>query len=236
MQGIYCIINLINNKKYVGISNDIEFRWRQHINVLNYPKLETYNYPLYRAFRKYGIENFKFEVLEEENNLTLRKEKEKQYIIKFDSIKNGYNQILEAMSEVRRKLSEDDVYNIRLRWGSCKESIKQIYEDYKEICSFETVRQICKWNGWPDILPELYNEENRRKHFLMGHSSALHGKLTENDVIDIRIRHFFNKETPTQIAPDYPVVSLRSIKAICYYETWKNISKERVKEEYDKRL
>jgi len=32
---------------------------------MNYPGDHSYNNPLYRAMRKYGIENFSFEVLEE---------------------------------------------------------------------------------------------------------------------------------------------------------------------------
>ena len=33
--GIYCIENLINNKKYIGQSVDIINRWRHHKNELN---------------------------------------------------------------------------------------------------------------------------------------------------------------------------------------------------------
>ena len=33
--GIYYIENLINNKKYIGQSNNIKDRWRRHISELN---------------------------------------------------------------------------------------------------------------------------------------------------------------------------------------------------------
>ncbi len=75
MQGIYKITNKANNHCYVGQSIDIENRFRTHINVLNNKNQASYNYPLYRAMRKYGINNFEFEVLEivmQEDDLTRR--------------------------------------------------------------------------------------------------------------------------------------------------------------------
>lgn len=45
--GIYKITNNINNKCYIGQSRNIEKRWRDH-------KYSNLDYPLYRAFRKYG--------------------------------------------------------------------------------------------------------------------------------------------------------------------------------------
>lgn len=58
--GIYLIENLINNKKYVGQSKNILARWSGHKC-----DSKTGDLPLYRAMRKYGLENFKFTVLEE---------------------------------------------------------------------------------------------------------------------------------------------------------------------------
>lgn len=60
MIGIYKITNKINNKCYVGQSVDIEKRWIHHKH-----DAMCLDLPLYRAIRKYGIENFNFEVLEE---------------------------------------------------------------------------------------------------------------------------------------------------------------------------
>ena len=58
--GIYLIENLINHKKYVGQSKNILVRWSGHKC-----DSKTKDLPLYRAMRKYGLENFKFSILEE---------------------------------------------------------------------------------------------------------------------------------------------------------------------------
>lgn len=62
MIGIYKITNKINHKCYIGQSNHIEKRLRDH---KTYEWKRHPEYPLYKAFIKYGIENFTFEVIEE---------------------------------------------------------------------------------------------------------------------------------------------------------------------------
>lgn len=85
--GIYKITNTINLKAYIGQSVDIENRWKQHKNINRGCTL------LVRAFKKYGIENFSFEIVEicspEELN-----EKEKYYISHYRTYADygrGYN-------------------------------------------------------------------------------------------------------------------------------------------------
>lgn len=90
MIGIYKITNKINNKCYIGQSKNISKRWRSHKSNAYNPNEKSYNYPLYRAFRKYGLENFSFEILEECSIKDLN-QKEKYYINKFNSFFNGYN-------------------------------------------------------------------------------------------------------------------------------------------------
>ena len=91
MIGIYKVENLVNHKAYIGQSKYIEKRWNKHQNEPFNPNSHSYDYPLYRAIRKYGIENFSFEVLEE-CEISELNAKEIYYIEKFDTFYNGYNQ------------------------------------------------------------------------------------------------------------------------------------------------
>lgn len=80
MQGIYKITNKINNHCYVGSSKNIQKRWREHgaksVRKHNDNKY-VYNNHLSCALRKYGRENFKYEILEivEDENKLLEREK-----------------------------------------------------------------------------------------------------------------------------------------------------------------
>ena len=56
---IYQIINTINNKMYIGQAVNFKRRIYNHIRL---SKLEG-NYPIHKAIKKYGLENFKFIII-----------------------------------------------------------------------------------------------------------------------------------------------------------------------------
>ena len=92
LSGIYKITNLTNGKTYIGQSRDILARWQEHISKANYQNA-SYNYPLYQDFRNLGLTNFSFEFLELNIYDKEQLDKlEKEYISKFNSFNNGYNQ------------------------------------------------------------------------------------------------------------------------------------------------
>jgi len=60
---IYKITNNINNKIYIGCTiNTIEQRFSEHKSRC---KTQTHKSKLYNSFRKYGVDNFSYRVLEE---------------------------------------------------------------------------------------------------------------------------------------------------------------------------
>lgn len=101
---IYQILNLKNNKKYIGSTVNPYKRLKTHIRDAYIESRKIYNYPLQRAIRKYGIENFKFCILASEipiNNLACQ---ENYYIVKYNTLVNGgygYNQTLETQCALR---------------------------------------------------------------------------------------------------------------------------------------
>lgn len=91
MTGIYKITNQINGKAYIGQSVNIGKRWTAHRGKPFEVGCDEYETPLYRAIRKYGLDNFSFEVLEEckVDQLNAR---EKYWIGYYDTFFSGYNQ------------------------------------------------------------------------------------------------------------------------------------------------
>ena len=89
---IYCITNLINDKKYIGKTiYSIDKRWRQHINDSKKNTCELR--PLYKAMNKYGINNFTIKELEQCDDQLLSI-KEQYWIDKYNTYQNGYNATL----------------------------------------------------------------------------------------------------------------------------------------------
>ena len=65
MYQIYKIKNNITNQVYIGSSTDVKTRWKNHKMCSINEKDHHYNYPLMKAFREYGIDNFTFEIIED---------------------------------------------------------------------------------------------------------------------------------------------------------------------------
>lgn len=125
MIGIYKITNKINGKCYIGQSVDIERRFNEHKNC----KVDK---PLYRAFKKYGIDNFTFEILEECSQEELN-EKEIYYIVFYNSTTDGNGYNLEHGGEFK---------DIVL----CEESkIKQV-EHYKKTIENMLKEKFVEWH------------------------------------------------------------------------------------------
>ncbi|MDR2409340.1 MAG: GIY-YIG nuclease family protein [Bacteroidales bacterium] len=79
LAGIYQITNLINKKRYIGKAKDIYSRWKYYRRENSY---KTSKGLIYAAIKKYGIQNFRFDILEilpPDDKILLEKEK---YFIK----------------------------------------------------------------------------------------------------------------------------------------------------------
>lgn len=134
MIGIYKITNQVNNKCYIGQSICIEKRWKEHIYEA---EKGDKNYKLYLAIRKYGIDNFTFEVIEECSEKDLN-EKEIFYIKKYDSYLNGYNSTLGGQGKnFQRIIEPQKIYEL---WDKGL-SVKEINEILKDKIGHTTIQK-----------------------------------------------------------------------------------------------
>jgi len=83
---IYRVSNTISKKVYIGKAKDCQHRWAEHKRNAKQNK----QHPLYNAIRKYGVENFIFEILFETVE-ELVDEQEKNLINILSKYPQGYN-------------------------------------------------------------------------------------------------------------------------------------------------
>lgn len=116
---IYKITNCINNKSYIGQTVNPDLRWWQHRNGRGSVLLS-------QALKKYGEENFLFEILEWTENPD---ERERYLIEKFNSMEKGYNLTLGGIGgKTIKKEKIDEIYDLLLNTDF---TIKEISEKTK---------------------------------------------------------------------------------------------------------
>lgn len=171
MIGIYKIQNLIDGKIYIGQSVHIQARFNQHKNEAKNGNTR----PLYNAIRKYGIENFSFEVIEECSKEKLN-EREIYWIKKYDSFHNGYN--LTPGGNEPYKVDIDLIYSL---WDSGKSS--------KEIAEIANISKSSVYNYLCDYPNYSATESNRRGGILAYETAVKNGNKgnCDNNNLEVKI-------------------------------------------------
>lgn len=109
---IYKIVNKTNGKVYIGKTTyTIAYRWIQHISAATSDKeKDDYNYLLHKAIRKYGVDNFTVEVVEEVEDTSKLSMREMYWIGHYNSCileedSNGYNMTYggEGVSKINKQ-------------------------------------------------------------------------------------------------------------------------------------
>lgn len=138
---IYIIKNTVNKKVYIGQTTmSVKERWTAHMKPSTAKQRHTYK--LYNAIRKYGRDNFYYEILEENIDVDDLNYKEILYIEAYDSFYNGYNSTKGGDGRYINK--QYDVDNIIFRYKN-GESAPSIALDY-DVCGC-TIRRILEANN-----------------------------------------------------------------------------------------
>ena len=164
---IYKITNKINGKAYIGQTTDYQRRFREHRNKGG--DLEP-NKILYKAFDKYGIDNFEFEVIED---LTKDyNEREKYWIHYYNTLNpNGYNMI-EGGTNPPLHIGEDSPYaeHTQEQINQIKDLLKNTDQTFEEIAQLYnySVSSILKinngkiWYNKQDKYPIRVDNRNKK--------------------------------------------------------------------------
>ena len=141
--GIYKIENLINNKVYIGQSTCIEIRWVNHKAAAC-----KKDYPLYRAMRKYGVENFLFSIIEVVDKIELNS-REIFWMGEYQSTKmeRGYNISTKESSLVTfRKLDEYKLATITDKLANSSQTADSIALEFD--VGVDTISEINQGKSW----------------------------------------------------------------------------------------
>lgn len=169
----------MNGKSYVGQTINPHQRMNAHKSAAFNSNSLEYSRPLYRDVRKYGWDNFEYEVLEE-CEVSGLVEREQYYIEKFCSGDSGYNIVGAGedgrISEEYRKyysemshfknasLDFEDVVYIRKAYLNGKKP-SEIYPEFQEQFShYYSFMNVWAGARYSYVMPEVFNiRENRVK-------------------------------------------------------------------------
>ena len=130
ISAVYKIINTVTGDFYIGSSNDIKHRWASHKWPSTWNRYS--NNQMYIDMRKYGVDKFEFEVIEEAEIGQL-KEKEQQFI---ETLKPTYNRCNAKGLNVERYKESQKEYQ---KTDKGKESQKKAVNKYQS--------QLCFYNN-----------------------------------------------------------------------------------------
>lgn len=165
---IYKITNLINNKVYIGqTTRPLSSRWNRHLR--DSVKLD---YPLYRAMRKYGAENFYIEEIDKTNTKEELNKKETEWIINYGSMcdNKGYNSKstdvrLETSRETKDKIgkkSKENWQNLEYR-KKISNSQKTHYQNNSRAAE-HSLRMKKLWKDNEYLTKALNSRKDREKN------------------------------------------------------------------------
>ena len=231
MIGIYKILNKTNGKIYIGQSVNIERRWKEHLyDYKNENEKRNYNMKIHRAMRKYGIDNFVFEVIEECEKEEL--DEREIYWIDFLETQNkekGYNltsggaanRTLAGEAHSQAKVTQEEV-NLIKSYLKNNLTFSEIEEKINYKISKPMICNINTGKNWFD--PNETYPLRTEKTDQSGENNP-RAKLTKEKVMLMR-KEYSELKSPKDILKKYSKlwnISERTLRAALYGESWKKL-------------
>lgn len=208
-KSIYKITNNINGKCYIGQSNNIQRRFQEHRSMKN--NSDGTSKLLHAAILKYGIDNFSFDILEE--NIENYDEREKYWIEFYHSLasQNGYNiaeggnapPVLRGDNNPNTTHTNEQVQLVINLLKDTKLSTKEIAKKTGyDISSIERINTGIMWRN-DNINYPIREESTKEFNLNQAHNRALdiiydlrYTKLTQKE---IAIKYGVGRSTVTMI-------------------------------------
>ena len=195
MIGIYSITNSVNGKRYVGKSKNIKRRFYQHKYSMKKLNPKTTSSHLRNAVSKYGIDAFRFEILETIHTLdeSLLSDLEVFYMDEFKTNDPNYGYNLkrdsstscDIRSEVRKKMSDNSKGELNANYGN------KWTDEQKQNLSEKVIA-----NHKKGVYQHVYNAEHGKK------SSDRWANYTQNEIDKIMTKQSLNSSKYNYIQMD----------------------------------
>lgn len=207
--GIYKILNITNNKVYIGSATNLAKRWRDHKWYLNHNK--HHNSHLQTSWNKYGENSFEFFILIECDIKELLI-KEREFINNFNAFNNkfGYN--------------VNDPEHIFLNKNHSDETKKKLSQQKMG----DKNPMFGKTGDKHHFFNKSHSVKSRNKMSLSHIGIPTHRqtnvKLVKEDIINIHRMYHTEKISQPKIAKIYQM-SYTTINKIITGKTWSQITK-----------
>ena len=233
MIGIYLLTNLVNGKKYIGQSTDINRRFAEHLRAAQpdkYPQKNERdaNCPIHKAMAKYGINNFSLTILEQCAREELD-EKEQKWITELNTNDNsiGYNLTaggqktfaLKGEKHSQAKLAQIEVNHIKQLLKETEMTLVEIMKIYPQV-SKSTLSMINNGKIWT-----VEGETYPLRIMSVANKGEKNGraKFSDEQVMEIRTK-YSQGIAPKQIRAEYnDIATDAAINAILYGRTYKHL-------------
>lgn len=205
---IYKITNTLNDKVYIGQTiKTVQKRFTQHKNNSN--KEYFSQIVLYKAFNKYGIENFICEEIEEVPNEKLD-EREKYWIEYYDSYFNGYNSTLGGRTTQLYNWDTDDIIEKYMILKSARAVAKEIG------CDHSTIDRILNENGVKRFTPS----QQQSKPLYFKKKDEIHHFETTREAAEWLIENGITKMTNPNLVRQEITSRIRNNKKYFGFEVY----------------
>lgn len=167
---IYKILNLTNNKMYIGKAKRVDRRWSEHLRNAKKGK----QHPLYDAIRKYGLESFRFSVVLETTSSEVDG-LEKQLIRELSRYPMGYNLAEGGSGGDTYHYHDEDARKIRSDIG------RESYAENPRGISTKSQKGVHITDTLPDIKQKW--KENHAKSMEKLSARRRSGSFTEKELL-----------------------------------------------------
>ena len=147
ISAVYKITNTITGDFYIGSSKDVKNRWTAHKCQSTWNKCP--NNPMYIDMRKYGVDSFDFQILEEVEAGKL-KEKEQKFIETLNPTYNNYRAKgldVERKKEYNKEYQKSDKGKEIQRKANRKYKQSDKGKECKKKSDKKYKNQLCCYNG-----------------------------------------------------------------------------------------